>query len=676
MRPPFPGPGIQRALRRAVTGRFTGLATTLLAPVLVAFAASVPPDLQALRHAALDDIFVLREFRPGKASFVESPERHAGTWTGEGFRYTLLDLQGQGSLRHIWTTRGEGEPYFDWECYVDGELEPSVRFTDESMVEAAAAYPVLVASANHLPVHNRAFNFYLPVPFERRLRLDVVQRQPSFWLWFSQLDYRLEDDSMRGSRLVSVGEGRDLKFSYVGLPAQRVAGPSSQLPRETARLGPTRIEAHSTATLARWRGPAIVRELRLAWPTGTTPRLRIRYDGARSYAVDSPVHRFFGPFQGVSLFAHGTNDSSCYLPMPFRESCELEVVNDHADPVEVTGEAAIERVPSFAPGWGYFHARHQRTAPTDGHRPHQVLYVRGRGHWLGMTLYHTGHDHGGGDFAVIDGEGDRPAFLHGINGEDYFTFAWFGKGAHHPYAVAHSNDEGRYRHHFENVYPFSTSLALEWGAFAGLSPESVAVWYQDSPEDTSVADGARADSVLWDVFGPVAIPPGQAAEPPSHFAGLPAVADLDEGKTFECVLVKERFRSGWMKEWSVGPMLNLTYVARHGTKIDYEAELGGNGHAFLARRFVEAQEAGSVRHRFAHDDPIEIWVNGERVYQGESRFNGFESTAVDLPFRRGRNEVVVRLTNFFNRNFNWTGFLLRPESPAIPAGSATASSPR
>ena len=85
-------------------------------------------------------------------------------------------------------------------------------------------------------------------------------------------------------------------------------------------------------------------------------------------------------------------------------------------------------------------------------------------------------------------------------------FAWFGKGAHHPYAVAHSNDEGRYRHHLENLYPFTKSIAIEWGAFADLSPESVAVWYQDSPEDTTVADGARSDSVEWDVFGPVPIP--------------------------------------------------------------------------------------------------------------------------------------------------------------------------
>ncbi len=106
-------------------------------------------------------------------------------------------------------------------------------------------------------------------------------------------------------------------------------------------------------------------------------------------------------------------------------------------------------------------------------------------------------------------------------------------------------------------------------------------------------------------------------------------------------------------------MLNLTYLGRHGTKIDYEAELGGNGHAALARRFLESDGDRTVRCLLAHDDPLEVRVNGRCVYRGESRFNGFEATWIELPLRRGRNEIVVRLTNYFNRNFNWSGFLFR-----------------
>jgi hypothetical protein len=162
------------------------------------------------------------------------------------------------------------------------------------------------------------------------------------------------------------------------------------------------------------------------------------------------------------------------------------------------------------------------------------------------------------------------------------------------------------------------------------------------------------------VFGPAAIPydtQGRTIGDP--FAVLPSISDLDAGKKFECRLVKESFVSGWQKEWSVGPMLNLTYIARHGTKVDPEGELGGMGHAFLARRFIDSEGARTVPYIFAHDDPVEVWVNGARIYQGAQHFNGFETTTIQIPLKAGKNELVVRLTNYFNRNFNWNGFLLR-----------------
>ena len=144
------------------------LAGTLLFSVLSGFDATAQTDpLARLRSAALDDLFVLRDYRAGKNSFVESPERHVGAWTNQGFRYTLADLKGQGSLRHIWTTRGEGAPYFQWEFFVDGESAPSIRATDEELVAGSGRFPVPVAPANFIPVHNRAFNFFLPVPFEQ-----------------------------------------------------------------------------------------------------------------------------------------------------------------------------------------------------------------------------------------------------------------------------------------------------------------------------------------------------------------------------------------------------------------------------------------------------------------------------------------------------------------------------
>ncbi len=621
-------------------------------------------NIQSLRSSALDDIFVLQDYRAGKNSFVESPERHKDCWTDKEYRYTLLDLKGSGSIRHIWSTRRDGDPYFDMEFYVDGEDVPSIRGTDINLERAMAQYALPVAPANSVPLGNRDFNFYLPIPFQKSIRVDAVQRHDSFGLWFCQMDYRLNDDSLNGARLFSEGQGENLTLSYIGLPQQKRMAPASTLKRETEAFDTVPLKPGELLRVARFSGPGIVRELEMKWPEQSNLRLLVRYEGCDAYAVNSPVDRFFGPFKGVAYFQHAPQHSSCYLPMPFKKSCEILLLNEGHRTAQVSGKAIAEKVSSFSKSWGYFHALHQKTDKTNGHRLHQVMYLRGWGHWLGMTLYKTGHDHGGGDFAVIDGEGDDPAFLHGVNGEDYFTFAWFGKGAHHPYAIAGTNDEGRYRHHYENVYPFHKSLAIEWGAFPDLSPESVSVWYQDSPEDTTIADGAREESSEWDVFGPVPIPfdkDGDAIDDP--YAVLPTVEDLDDGQQFECKLIEEKFTAGWMKEWSVGPMLNLTYIGRHKTRIAGEVELGGMGHAFMARKMINSETEGEKAFLFAHDDPIELWLNGNRIYAGGQHFNGFESNTIYLPLKKGANQVVVRLTNYFNRNFNWTGFFLRPKEP-------------
>ena len=86
-------------------------------------------------RAFLDDIHVIRNYRPGKNSFVEATDRHAGHWTHKGFRYTLLNVNGAGSLRHVWSTWFPDGPYFEWQFFIDGEKEPSIRGPLEKLVQ-------------------------------------------------------------------------------------------------------------------------------------------------------------------------------------------------------------------------------------------------------------------------------------------------------------------------------------------------------------------------------------------------------------------------------------------------------------------------------------------------------------------------------------------------------------
>ncbi len=624
------------------------------AAALVACAAvSAARGGDAARLRAVGRIHELQSYRLGKNSFVESTDRRAGAWTGKGYRFTLLDVQGAGSLRHIWTTTRKDGPYVEWQFYVDGESEPSIRGRIDELVRAAENVAACPNPACSVPFSaaNRDWNFFVPVPFEKSLRIDVVQETPRVGLLFAQLDYRTGDDSLRGVRLRSERSGAGLALRYSGwrqnpepswtaefvAPAGRTAAPG-----ERVLIGAV-------------DGPAIIRRLRIDGPLDGAVQLQVRYDGAAGYAIDAPLRRLFGEFQGASFERTGPTRAASYLPMPFRSKCEIFVENRGREPAQVSAVLDVEKVPEFRPDWGYLHVLYQQAAPANGHQPPQILYVRGRGHWLGMSLFNTGHDHGGGDFAVVDGETDAPAMLHGVNGEDYFTFAWFGQGQHQPYAQAITNERGRYRHHFENPYPFSKSLLIQWGAFPGLRPESVAVWYQDSPEDTTVRAGAPELAESWDVFGPVPLAEGGSR----IFGVLPSVGELDAGKRFLCRNTTESFESGWMREETIGTSLNLTYISRHGSQVESEKALGGNGHAFLARKRFISSQARTLAAVLTHDDPIEVELNGKVVYRAAEPFRGFQSRGFELPVREGLNEIVVRLSSYFNETFNWAGFNLR-----------------
>jgi hypothetical protein len=596
---------------------------------------SMKPTLDDLRQFYLSGIHELRSYRPGKNSFVEGPDRRLGCYRAPGQRLTLLDIAGSGSVRHIWSTWRENHGNHRLEFFADGAKKPALVGTLDELIAATQRAPSPPVSGF---IGNKgARNLFLPVPFKRHMRIEMETLEPA-WLIFYQIDYRTGDKTSPA-------------------PAR------SKLQTQPVHNSVT-IPANGKADIATLAGPAIVRRWQMKTDVNVNAhnllRLEARYDAAATPAVRSNLADFFGPFRGVS-FETDTNTAArvCHLPMPFRRNATFTLANDLPHPVTVTFDADIEPVRKWSDHWGYFHALWQQTPRTTGYRQHQVLYLRGRGHWLGMALYGTGHDHGGGDFAVIDGEGDSPAFLHGINGEDYFTFAWFGRGAHHPFAVAHSNEAGRYRHHFENPYPFQKSFSLYWGTYPDLAPRSVAYWYQDSPEDTTVTDAGNPLNADWDCFGPVPLPLDKNHRPAGDpYAVLPSVADLDAGKQFECRCVSESFVSGWMKQRSIGPMLDLTYLARHGTKIKGEVELGGMGHAFLARRVIASPKARRVTFQISHDDPLRVLVNGREVYHGDGS-NGFVTHRFPVKLKAGDNEVVVQLTNFFNVNFNWAGFSLR-----------------
>jgi len=611
----------------------------------------------------LNELHVKKTYRAGKNSFVLGLETMSKRppMIGEEGRKTILDLEGTGSLRHIWETHGPGSSPFILEFYVDGENEPSLKGPLDQLVEGAKTCSQSFAIPGGSTVDFGSYNFYLPVPFEKSLRIDLVAN-PKIGLVFLQLDYRLEDESMKGIRLLQQ-EDEAGRISLTYEDSRDPHAPSGQV-LKTA----TSEWSFSGDTVLRIEGPAIIR--RLTFNTRRDGvRLKIRFDGGESPAVNVDLADFLGPFRGVAL-----NNNQCYFPMPFASSAEIRI--EGSSPFEEWKlEADLERVEAFREDWRYFHALHTRVDSSLAYQPFQVLHTGGKGHWVGMSIFDTHHDHGGGDFAVIDAETDHPAFLHGINGEDYFSFAFFGKGENFPYSEAFSNEEGRMRVHLENPYPFEESITLNWGVTGGLSPRSVAFWYQDSPEDLCTSETQARDR-LWEVFGPVTVTALEkdgntpdVSDPDLLFSVLPDQAKLDAGKACEAehIIFNEELKGsfhGWASQYASGPWLNLMYVYGHVLP-----DLGGHHHmgyyarAMLARTEIERDEQEKVVLQLSYDDPLQLFLNGEQIFSDMSLRSGFTTRKIETVMNKGSNVLLVKMLDTPNINTMWAGIGLEVTNP-------------
>lgn len=623
-------------------------------------------DSPAARYRSeLADLHVRRTYTPGKNSFVLGLETHAqrDRILGIGDRKTLLDAEGPGSLRHIWQTHGPGESPFVLEFFVDGEEAPSIRGRLSDLIRAAQnTQQSLVLNPGGF-IAEGSNNLYLPVPFDESLRVDLVVTEDYRFI-FTQLDFRTDDDSLQGVRLVQEGEGQDLQLRYEGLPPTT---PESSTSGSTATKSAAEALRRERALLVgdgrlELEGPGIIRRLGVnAVRPGV--RLKIFFDGATEAAVDADLADFFGPFRGTVL-----NNNQSFFPMPFGESAVVQI--EGAGPSEeLRIEADVESVDRFEAEWRYFHARSSPPQTTDGALPFQILYTRGAGHWVGMSLYGSGMDHGGGDFAVVDGESDDPHFLHGINGEDYFSFAFFGRGENFPYSEAFDNDTGRMRLHLENPYPFEESLQLSFGVLKDLEPRAVAYWYQDTPAGAALGL-EESKGLSWEVFGPVDAPVEEdgntlaASNPGDLFAPLPDPKQLDAGETVEArhLMFEQTFTGsfvGWASQPAIGPHLNLSYVYGHVTDLGGHHHMGYYPRLMMAQTKLTNDREREVTLQLSYDDPIWIHLNGEEVIADLESHRGFITRTVPVKLAEGQNTLLVRIADLPNVTMVWAGLNLR-----------------
>ncbi|MHB8994087.1 MAG: glycoside hydrolase family 172 protein [Armatimonadota bacterium] len=310
-----------------------------------------------------------------------------------------------------------------------------------------------------------------------------------------------------------------------------------------------KLQPGETRVLADISGPAQITHL---WMTQANHYreclLKITYDNAPAPSVLCPSGDFFGLGHGLVasyqslLFSASTRlqyefNQGCalnsYVPMPFRERCVVELVNESEQVHNQYFYVDYETLEEAPADCAYFHSEFRRANPFGGwggeiaaNKPgshlaniinaekqawqdnYVILQAKGRGHYIGCNLSVTnfrGDWWGEGDDMIwVDGY-KWPPDLHGTGSEDYLNQAWGmqdnaflrngssifeGHTIHAPSQQTTPWSVGGYQtsyvHHIENPVRFQKEIkvTIEHGHGNHLANEmsSVAYWYQDEPQ--------------------------------------------------------------------------------------------------------------------------------------------------------------------------------------------------
>ena len=130
-----------------------------------------------------------------------------------GERVVLADLSGPGVLRHIWMTVPPAPPEVMralWlEVYYDGAAAPSVSVPCLDFFASPHGRTAAFDSALVSVHEGRGFNAYFPMPFRRRVRVELTNGSPRPAMLYYQIDYTLEQEMQADAGYLHVAFRRE-----------------------------------------------------------------------------------------------------------------------------------------------------------------------------------------------------------------------------------------------------------------------------------------------------------------------------------------------------------------------------------------------------------------------------------------------------------------------------------
>ncbi|MCE5269721.1 DUF2961 domain-containing protein [bacterium] len=600
-------------------------------------------SFELARRLYVDDLAFPRDYRAGKYTAYGNPTL--------GGQKTVVELSGPGVLTRLWTTQMHDSDLVKLFIYVDGSAEPVLAGPSRELAAAAQGLSSPAAPWGGF-LDGKSVSLYLPIPFSKSLRIDAQYEQDLLDGPYWQVDYKKCPVSAPIAwKQVNGSDGIRI------VPAGETEAPTA-VQKRTMKTVAREVRASAWPADILIDGPAVIRAIHINSNYLNQLLLRIAFDAPGGYGdpnrrmdhvdfqVDAPLKYLVSDFKTAPLELSGTT-ASLYFPMPVRRQAllQLQVIMEEQsfhEGVAATVTVEYEPDPAGLDRMYYFHAQ-ANTAVGDGYEDVEVLSARGKGHFVGVNLFDTSHDHGGGDNIFFDAGTPTAGQLHGICGEDYFHHAYMRTGVSAPYVHCPTHS-ARTRQHIELPIPFEDSFTFDWGVFKGVMPKAVAFWYQKELTSKETKD------LTYTVSGPFRLEQFGSLAPGKALPDSVYIRKTD--KTFARKLWSQRAQNGFVELCHAYRQYANTIPPSPG---DLEFDC-----CYFAETRIWAARAAETMFLVGCDDRIQVYLNGKLLGEnpGRQEPDPYRQFTLSGKLNAGENRVRVVLANTTNFNWKWTGFSL------------------
>jgi Protein of unknown function (DUF2961) len=599
--------------------------------------------MERARRLHVDNLAFPKDYKTGKYTAYGNPRI--------GEQRKVVEIEGPGIITRIWTTQMHEDDVLNLYIYVDDSQEPVLAGPARELAAAAQllSYPAIPWGGF---LDGKSVSLYLPIPFQRKIRIDaeftVELGDGPYW----QVDYKKGVDPGAYAWKQQGGPG-EIKIVPAG---DKVNTPAAKKP--ICKSFTREVKAIFWPVDILFEGPAVIRGIHINSNYIDKLLLRISFDAEGGYSdpasridnvdfqVDTPLKYLVSNFNTAGVELHGTT-ASIYFPMPVKKEAliQLQIMMEEKEfhskfPAAITIE--YEESPPGLDRMLYFHAK-ASTEVSKGYQDFEVLSVRGKGHFVGVNLFDTNHDHGGGDNIFFDAGTGSAGQLHGICAEDYFHHAYMRIGVSAPYIHCPTHS-ARCRHHLEMPIPFQESFTFNWGSFDRVLPKAVAIWYQ---KDLSMPE---RDDLTYNVTGQF---PMRMFEELAPGKPLPETVVLNfKEKVFP--------RKTWQHIAQNG-FVDLCHASRQYSKSIPPCSGGLEGsNCYVAETKIWAAKEAETKFMIGCDDRIRVYLGDELIGEsaGNKRPDPFESFSATASLKAGVNTIRVVAANTVNYNWLWHGFSL------------------